>query len=336
MTAPELHALRGADGVRVSVSSYGASVTEVLAPDRDGRLANVALGFATVEEYAAHRGQCFGATVGRFANRIGGARFPLDGTTYELPRNDGDNCLHGGPEGFDRCVWETVAAEEARVAYRYVSPDGEMGFPGTLVVDVVYELDGTELRIEHRATTDAPTVLNLTNHTTWNLAGEGSGSVEGHVLTVAASAYAAVGPGLVPTGELAAVDGTPLDFRAPMPIGARLRDPHPQLALARGYDHNLVLDDVGAAEPAFAARLEEPRSGRTLEVWTTQPGLQVYSGNVLDGTLRGPSGRAYRQGDGVAFEAQHFPDSPNRPEFPSTVLRPGETFAATTIFRLGR
>jgi aldose 1-epimerase len=313
------------------VIAYGATVTRVLAPDREGRIANVALGFATPEDYAVHRGHYFGAIVGRYANRIAHGRFTLDGAVHELERNEGDDTLHGGPRGFDTHMWEIVDSDETHVALHTTSPHGEMGFPGTLDVDVVYTLADAALRIDYRATTDAPTVVNLTNHTCWNLAGEGSGSVEGHVVELDASRFVAIDEQLNPTGELKPVEGTPLDFRTPSPIGERLREGHPQLVHARGYDHTFVLD---GGKPV-GVRVMEPRSGRTLEVETTEPGVQLYTGNFLDGTLVGAAGRAYRQGDCVALETQHFPDSPNQPGFPSTVLRPGSVFVSRTVYRLG-
>jgi aldose 1-epimerase len=335
----DLYTLSGCGSVEVSVMTYGAAIHQLWAPGRDGQRANVALGFPTLAGYLAHDGHYFGATVGRYANRISGGRFTLDSVVYELPRSDGDNSLHGGTHGFDKCLWrasvEPAGDDEARLALRYTSRAGEMGYPGTLDVEVVYTLAGCALRIDFRATTDAPTVVNLTNHTLWNMAGEGSGAVDGHLLTLNASAYTPVGPGLLPTGEVSAVDGTPLDFRVPAPIGGRLQDGFEQLELAHGYDHNFVLDRVVPDALELAALLEDPGSGRTLEVLTTEPGVQLYSGNSLDGTLVGTSGRPYQQRDGVALETQHFPDSPNRPEFPSTVLQPGEIFASTTVFRLG-
>jgi aldose 1-epimerase len=308
----------------VAILRYGATVQRVVVPDRYGQLANIALGFAEVGDYASHSGHYFGATVGRYANRIGRGRFVLDGVTHELERNEGGNCLHGGSRGFATRVWDVVEASDDGVRLAYTSADGEMGFPGELEASVVYHLDGAALRIDYEAVTSAATVVNLTNHTCWNLAGEGSGSVDGHVLTLHASATTLVGPDLVPTGEIAAVVGTQLDFLTATPIGAR----------GCGYDHNFVLD-AGGDGIEVAARLTEPRCGRTLEVLTTEPGLQLYTGAFLDGTLVGPSGRPYRPGECVALETQHFPDSPNRPEFPSTVLRPGEIFRSTTVFRFG-
>lgn len=312
------------------VASFGAILHTLDAPDREGRRANVVLGRPTLDDYRADNDPHFGAVCGRYANRIAGARFTLDGIEHRLVANDGPNTLHGGPDGFDRREWEAERADDS-LLLRLTSPDGDMGFPGELRVEVRYTLDEDALRIDYRAETDRPTVANLTNHTYWNLAGEGSGSIEEHVLEVAASRFVRVGPGAIPTGELAPVDGTPLDFREPRRLGERLRDAHEQLALTRGYDHSLVLDD--GAQPA--ARLHDPASGRVLEVTTTEPALHVYTGNHLDGTLAGTSGGLYRQGDGVALEAQHFPDSPNHPEFPSTVLRPGDELRSTTTYRLG-
>ena len=309
-------------GVEVSIITYGAAVQSVLAPDRTGSRANVALGFAVLHDYVARTGHYFGATVGRYANRIAAGRFVLDGGAHELSRNDGGNCLHGGSRGFDSKVWEIVEAHGGRLALACSSPHGEMGFPGDLDVRVDYSLDGPALRIDYEAVTATPTIVNLTNHTCWNLAGEGSGSVDGHILMINASAFTPAGPGLIPTGEIRAVDGTPLDFRHPTAIGAR----------GCGYDDNVVL----AGEPGsleLAARLTEPVSGRVLEVLTTEPGMQLYTGTFLDGTLAGTSGRRYRRGDCVALETQHFPDSPNQPAFPSTVLRPGATFRSTTVYR---
>ncbi len=333
-TAVERYTLTSAAGLSVSVITWGACVQELWAPDRDGRLENVVLGFADLEGYVAHEGHYFGATVGRYANRIGGAAFTLDGATFRLPANEGASSLHGGPAGFDRRVWTAAPGGGTSVELRYTSPDGEMGYPGTLTVQVAYTLAGHALRIDYEATTDRPTIVNLTNHTCWNLAGEGSGTISDHVLALTASRYTPVDADLIPTGEIAPVAGTPLDFREPAAIGSRIRGGHPQLVFARGYDHTWVLDRGQRGPLALAARVREPASGRTLEVETTEPGVQLYSGNFLDGTLIGTSGRAYRQGDGFALETQHFPDSPNRPEFPSTVLGPGGQFSSTTVYRL--
>jgi aldose 1-epimerase len=311
-------------GLEVEVLPYGATVRSVLAPGRYGTLANVALGFPTVDGYVENKGHYFGATVGRYANRIADARFELDGVVHELSRNDGDNCLHGGTRGFEAKAWDVLDAADGFLVLGCTSPDGDMGFPGDVTVQVAFRLEGRELRIDYRATTSAPTVVNLTNHTCWNLAGEGSGSVDEHVLHLHASAFTPVDVQLIPTGEIAAVDGTPYDFREPVAVGAG----------GRGYDENFVLDGWDRSLIP-AARVTDPGSGRTLDVLTTEPGVQVYTGTVLDGTLCGPSGRPYRRGDCIALETQHFPDSPNRPAFPSTTLRPDEVFESTTVYRFG-
>jgi aldose 1-epimerase len=313
-----------AGGVEVAIVTYGGAVQSVLAPDRDGNRANIALGFPTLHGYVASAAHYFGATIGRYANRIAAGRFVLDGVAHELSRNDGGNCLHGGAGGFHTKIWDVLEASPGLLVLAYASPDGEMGFPGALETRVEYRLEGRDLRIDYRATTSAPTVVNLTNHTCWNLAGEGSGSVDDHVLLLDASSFTPVGPKLIPTGEIAGVDGTPLDFRAPIAIGAR----------GCRYDHNFVLDGRDGSL-VLAARVVDPGSGRTLDVLTTEPGIQLYTGTSLDGTLRGTSGRPYRQGDCVALETQHFPDSPNRPAFPTTVLRPHEIFESTTVYRFG-
>ncbi len=327
--AVDLYMLTDSTGIAVSVATYGAAVQQLWAPDREGRRANVVLGFPALDGYLAGDGHYFGATVGRYANRIAGGRFSLDGVVHELLRNDGGNALHGGPRGFDKHVWQVLAADGSRLALRHVSPDGDMGYPGTLVVDVVYTLADGALRLDYRAEADARTVVNLTNHTCWHLAGEGSGTIDDHVVTLAARRYTPVDATLIPTGEIASVAGTPLDFTRPTAIGARIDDAF------RGYDHNFVIDGDDASSPAFAARVDEPTSGRRLEVYTSEPGLQLYSGNFLDGSLVGTSGKAYGRRHGLALETQHFPDSPNHPGFPSTVLRPGEVLESATVYRLG-
>lgn len=321
--------------IRAAIITWGGAIQSLEVPDRDGRPGNVVLGLRSTADYVATPAY-FGAIVGRFGNRIGTAGFTLDGTAHELPANNGPNTLHGGPEGFDRRLWSAAAGEGCSVVLTRTSPDGEMGFPGTLSVEVVYTLTGDdELVIAYRATTDQATVVNLTSHSYFNLGGEGSDDVLGHRLHVPASRYTPVHEGLIPTGDLADVSGTPFDFRQERSIGERVRDEHPQLLLARGYDHNLVLDreDVGDDGLALAARVHEPVTGRVMEVRTTEPGLQLHSGNFLDGSVVGASGRAYRQGDGLCLETQHFPDSPNQPTFPSTVLRPGEVYTSRTVHR---
>ncbi|MFG3496669.1 aldose epimerase family protein [Streptomyces sp. NPDC047886] len=321
-------------GTRMKVLSYGGIVQSLEIPDRHGRYANVSLGFDTLDAYAASS-PYFGALIGRYGNRIGGSRFTLDGREYQLSVNDGPNSLHGGAAGFDKRVWDVEPFSGPRgvgLVLRYVSADGEMGYPGRLDTTVTYTLGGNgDWRIDYAATTDRPTVVNLTSHTYFNLAGEGGGDILGHELRLPASRYTPTDATLIPTGELAKVTGTPFDFRHGKPIGRDIRTAHPQLVLAKGFDHNWVLDKGITRAPQYAATLRDPVSGRTMRMATTEPGMQFYSGNFLDGTLHGPSGRTYRQGDGLCLETQHFPDSPNRPDFPSTVLRPGETYRSATV-----
>ncbi|MFF9524718.1 aldose epimerase family protein [Streptomyces achromogenes] len=325
-------------GTRMKVLSYGGVVQTLQLPDRHGRYANVVAGFDNLADYAA-KSPYFGALIGRYGNRIDAGRFTLDGKQYQLDVNDGDNSLHGGAKGFDKRVWDVEPFTEGTdvgLRLRYTSADGEMGYPGTLRARVTYTLTRHgDWRIDYEATTDKTTVVNLTSHVYWNLAGEGSGGIEDHELSIAAARYTPTDAGLIPTGELARVAGTPFDFRHAKPIGRDLRAGHEQLVLAKGYDHNWVLDKGITARPEHIATLRDPRSGRTLKIATDQPGLQFYSGNFLDGTLTGTSGRTYRQGDALCLETQHFPDSPNQPAFPSTVLRPGRTYRTTTIHRFG-
>jgi aldose 1-epimerase len=329
-----------AGGITVAILTYGGIVQSIEAPDRDGNLANVALGFAAPDEYVATGNPpYFGCITGRYANRIARGLFEIDGERFQTPVTDGRNSQHGGIRGFNKHVWtpstESVAGSVALRLHRE-SPHGEEGFPGTLQVEVTYTLtNDRELRIDYRATTDRPTVVTLTNHTYFNLAGEGTGGIEGHELQVFASRYLPWNDANVPTGELAPVTGTPFDLTLPAPVGPGMRSDHPQIAGSRGYDHTFVLDRPSADDAALipAAILRDPASGRTVTVSTTEPGVQLYTGNFLDGSCYGPSGRAYRQGDGIALETQHFPDSPNQPGFPSTLLRPGETYASTTVMR---
>ncbi|MEU2437001.1 aldose epimerase family protein [Streptomyces rubradiris] len=323
-------------GTRMKVLSYGGAVQALELPDRHGRYANVVAGFGDLADYAA-KSPYFGALIGRYGNRIDAGRFTLDGKPYQLDVNDGGNSLHGGAQGFDKRVWDVEPFTEGTdvgLRLRYTSADGEMGYPGTLRTQVTYTLTRHgDWHIDYEATTDRATVVNLTSHVYWNLAGEGSGSIEDHELSIAAARYTPTDAGLIPTGELARVAGTPFDFRHAKPVGRDLRAGHEQLVLAKGFDHNWVLDKGITARPEHVATLRDPRSGRTLKIATDQPGLQFYSGNFLDGTLTGTSGRTYRQGDALCLETQHFPDSPNQPEFPSTVLRPGRTYRTTTIHR---
>ncbi|SDQ12415.1 aldose epimerase family protein [Quadrisphaera sp. DSM 44207] len=333
----------------VRVLTYGGVIQTLEVPDAEGDVENVVLGFDDLAGYVGDEDPYFGSLIGRYGNRIAGGRFTLDGTEHQLPLNDGPNTLHGGPEGFDDRVWEATDVGDDDVAalrLELVSPDGDQGFPGTLTTTVTYSLDeASRLSVHYEATTDAPTVVNLTQHTYWNLAGEGSGDVYDHELQIDADGFTPVDETLIPTGEVAPVAGTPFDFREPTAIGERIREADQQILFGQGYDHNWVLDrdDDGAREGSDsedaleeAAVLHDPDSGRTLTVSTTEPGLQFYSGNFLDGTLVGTGGRTYRQGDGLALETQHFPDSPNQPEFPSTELRPGQVYDSTTVFELSR
>ena len=334
------------------VLTYGGVIQTLEVPDEHGDVDNVVLGFADLAGYESDADPYFGALIGRYGNRIAGGTFELDGETYTLPQNDGENTLHGGDVGFDDRVWEATdvsggdgsGGDVAALQLRLVSEDGDQGFPGTLTTTVTYTLDeDSRLTVHYEATTDAPTVVNLTQHTYWNLSGEGSGTIYDHELQIDASGFTPVDETLIPTGEIAPVEGTPFDFREPTPVGERIRVNDQQLLYGQGYDHNWVLDreDDGAREGSDsedaleeAAELYDPDSGRTLTIETTEPGLQFYSGNFLDGTIVGTGGTIYRQGDGLALETQHFPDSPNQPEFPSTELRPGEVYDSTTVFEL--
>lgn len=309
-------------GLSLTAIALGGIVTSLQVPDRRGRSGNVVLALPTPEDYAKPH-PYFGAIVGRYANRIAGGRFLLDGVEVRLPLNDGPNTLHGGPAGFGARTWDLERVSSSALELRLTSEDGDQGFPGRLALRVRYELTpANEWRMAYEAQCDRPTVLNPSQHAYFNLAG--GGSILDHRLTIPAARYCAVDTTLIPQ-DVAAVAGTPFDFREPTTIGARIDEPHPQLQRARGYDHNWVLDGEGLR---LAALLEEPTSGRAMEVRTTEPGLQFYSGNFLDGSA---GGHAFRSG--LCLETQHFPDSPNRPDFPSTVLRPGETFRSTTLYR---
>lgn len=321
-------------GITLRVLSYGGIVQALEAPDRQGRPANIVLGFDSLGAYAASS-TYFGALVGRCANRVAGGSFTLDGVTHRLDVNEGEHCLHGGRGGFGTRLWNVQPTGRdigTGLRLRHVSPDGDMGFPGELDVTVDYVLTPSrEFIIDYRATTDRPTIVNLTNHTYFNLAGEDSGSVDGHLLEIAAGRFTPVGEGLIPSGQIDAVAGTPLDFRRAKAIGRDIRAGHPQITRAQGFDHNFVLDKGATGDPQTAATLHDPGSGRTMALSTTEPGLQFYSGNFLDGSLPGSSGRVYRQGDGLCLESQHFPDAPNQPSFPSVVLRPGQMYRSTTV-----
>ncbi|GAA0764291.1 galactose mutarotase [Ideonella azotifigens] len=319
-------------GLVLRAITYGGIVTSLQVPDRAGRSANVVLGFDALDDYVL-RNPHFGVIVGRYANRIAGGRFTLDGETHQLPINDGPNCLHGGPRGFGTRLWQ-AEIEGDTLHLRYRSEHGEEGFPGTLDLSVRYRLDDAQgWRVDYEARCDRPTVVNLSHHDYFNLAG--AGSAVGHRLQLNASRYTEVDTALIPS-RIADVAGTPFDFRSSQVVEARLREGHEQLRLARGYDHNWLLDAPQDGQLHLAARLEDPASGRVMTVHTTEPAVQFYSGNFLDGTLRGQGGQLYRQGDGLCLETQHNPDSPNHPasaDWPSTVLRPGEVFRSSTEHR---
>lgn len=329
--------LTNAHGMRVRVLALGAGLQYVAAPDRDGNSANLTLGYAEAARYL-EKPQFFGVTVGRYANRIARGRFVLEGKTYDLPINDKPNSLHGGPRGLDKVLWNIDeikhSADSASVALSYVSPDGEMGYPGRVEFKVIYTLDErNRLAIDYRAKTDKPTIVNLTNHAYWNLSGEGSGSVMDQLLTIPAEAYLPTDAGSIPTGEVHNVAGTVFDFRTAKAIGRDIRrGDEPQLVLAKGYDHNWVIARETAKEPRLVARVEDPKSGRVLSLLSTQPGLQFYSGNFLDGTTVGTGGHVYRQGDAFVLEPQLFPDTPNQPAFGSARLDPGKEYRHLMIY----
>lgn len=337
----ELYTLTNANGMSVNLMTYGAAIQSIMVPDRDGEMANVALGFDNIEDYAA-KSPFFGATIGRYANRIALGQFELNGETYQIAINNDPNTLHGGNRGFDKYVWdaEDVSGDDGpAVTFSRLSPDGEENYPGNLQVSVTYTLtDDDELRLDYSATTDATTVINLTNHCYFNLAGEGTSNILDHVMQLNASQYTPVDATAIPVGGIQPVAGTAFDFTTPKPIGQDIRDgSDEQIVLGRGYDHNWVLDrEEGDLTTLFdAGNVTDPGSGRMVTCLTTEPGLQFYSGNFLDGTYAGTGGGVYRQGDAFTLETQHFPDSPNQPDFPTTVLEPGDEFASTTVYRFG-
>jgi aldose 1-epimerase len=317
--------------IKARIMTYGARLVSLDVPDRSGKVADIVLGYDDLAGYTADAKSYFGSIVGRYGNRIAHATFSLDGKRYQLPPNDGVNTLHGGIIGFDKLVWQGHEIPHG-VELALVSKDGDQGFPGTLTARVRYTLEAHALKIEYFATTDKDTVLNLTNHSYFNLAGEGQGDILKHLVMVPADRYTPVDSGLIPTGELAPVAGTPLDFHKATAIGARINDDNEQLKLGRGYDHNYVLNEkIGTLQEA--ARVTEPTTGRVLTVETTQPGVQFYSGNFLDGTLHGKQGHVYALRTGFCLETQHFPDSPNHPKFPTSELKPGQTYHEVTVFK---
>jgi aldose 1-epimerase len=348
------YTLTNAKGMEVKIITYGGIITSVQVPDRKHKMANVALGFNNLNDYETLNSPYFGAIIGRYGNRIANGRFTLDGVTYCLDANNGPNSLHGGGKGFDKQVWtvteEINDASGVGIKLHYLSPAGDgwtgdfpnsaclsgdtLGYPGDLDTYVTYTLnDKNQIVIDYEATTDAPTVVNLTNHSYWNLVGEGTGTIYDHLLMLNADEYTPVDSTLIPTGDLPSVEGTPFDFSKPKPVADGIRSDDEQIVFGKGFDHNWVLNPPKDHKAlTLAATLSELNSGRVLNIWTDQPGVQFYAGNFLDGSLYGTSNHAYRQSDGLALETQHYPDSPNQSNFPSTVLNPGETYASTTIF----
>jgi aldose 1-epimerase len=329
-----LYTLTNSHGVEVQAMNYGGIILSIKVPDRKGQFADIVLGHETLEGYVPNP-PYIGAIVGRYANRIANGTFTLDGKTYTLPKNDGPNTLHGGTDKtFNKVVWDGEALKgKSGVAFTYVSKDGDDGFPGNLKLKVTYTLtDDNELVIDYEATTDKTTVVNLSQHSYFNLAGEGTGDILNHEIMINADRFTPVDKNLIPTGELRPVKGTPLDFTTSTKVGARIEDTYDQMVLGHGYDHNWVINRKGDGL-TLAARVYEPTSGRVMEVSTTQPGVQFYTGNFLDGTITGKQGHVYKRRFALCLETQHFPDSPNHPDFPSTTLKPGETFKSKTVFK---
>jgi len=332
-----LYTLRNSNGIEAAVTNFGATLVSLKTPDAQGNVADIVLGYDTLDGYVNGK-SFFGGTIGRYANRIAHGTFVLEGTTYRLPCNNGPNHLHGGPQGFNKRVWDATAVPDqsggAAIQFSYASQDGEEGYPGNLSVSVTYRLtEQNELVIDYEATTDKDTVVNLTNHSYFNLAGEGCGDILNHRLLLHASEFTPVNPTLIPTGERRRVSGTPFDFSEPTDIGARIHAADDQLKFAGGYDHNFLLRRAGGEGLVHAAHVHHPASGRTADVYTTQPGLQFYSGNFLDGSDRGKAGKSYSFRSGLCLETQHFPDSPNQPSFPSTVLRAAQHFKSRTAYK---
>jgi len=334
-TAVDLYTLTNSHGVEAKIMTYGGVVTSLKVPDKNGKLGDVVLGYDHFDGYLK-RGSYFGAIVGRYGNRIAKGRFTLNGVEYKLAVNNGENHLHGGLKGFDKVVWKAKAMkgrDGVGLELSYLSKDGEEGYPGNLNVTVIYTLtDNNELKIDYSATTDKDTVLNLTNHSYFNLADGGASKILGHEMMINADRFTPVDKGLIPTGELQRVKGTPLDFTQPTAIGARIDQSYEQLVLGGGYDHNYVLNSSDGSL-ALAARVYEPTTGRVMEVFTTQPGVQFYTGNFLDGTITGKGNKVYQKRSAFCLETQHFPDSPNKPEFPTAVLKPGEKYKQTTVYK---
>jgi len=335
-TPVDIYTMTNAKGMEIRATNYGGIVVSLRVPDKKGILDDIALGFDDLKGYLASS-PYFGAIIGRYGNRIANGKFTVDGKEYTLAKNNGPNTLHGGLKGFDKVVWNAEPFQNhdgVGIILTYTSKDGEEGFPGNLKAKVTYTLtDNNEWIIDYDASTDKATPINLTQHTYFNLAGEGKGDVLAHILKLNASRFTPVNQTLIPTGEFRPVKGTPMDFTQPTPIGGRINADDEQVRFGRGYDHNFVVDGKGS-DPVLAARVKEPASGRVLEVFTTEPGVQFYSGNFLDGTITGKNGHVYKQRYAFCLETQHFPDSPNHPEFPTTILRPGRTYHSRTSYKM--
>lgn len=331
-----LYTLQNSSGVTITATNYGATITSIVVPDRDGNMGDIALGYNSVESYInAVDKPYFGSVVGRYGNRIAKGTFSIEGEEYTLATNNGENHLHGGTIGFDKVVWDAKPIGDNTIEFSYLAKDMEEGYPGNVEVKVTYTLtDDNELRVDYHATTDKTTHVNVTQHTYFNLKGEGNGTILDHELMLNAKQYTPVDEGLIPTGDTPNVAGTPFDFTTAKPIGRDIDQDHQQLEIGLGYDHNWILDKGGKqGELTLAAVLSEPTTGRVVEVSTTEPGVQFYSGNFLDGRLKGKSGKTYEYRGGLCLETQHYPDSPNQPNFPSTLLKPGDEYQSTTVFK---
>ena len=321
--------------IEVYITNYGARIVSLLSPDREGIMGDVVLGFKSIADYQKAKTPYHGCLIGRYGNRIAKGKFKLNGVTYELPINNNENHLHGGPDGFHNQVWDVIAVNQNSIVMTYVSKDGEMGYPGNLTVEVTYAINGNELSIAYKAKTDKATPVNLTNHAFFNLAGEAKGSINDHLLMINASHFTPVGEGLIPMGEIQSVEDSPFDFRRAKTIGRDLNQQASDIQLSRGggYDHNFVLDKESQGSMSFAARVVDPKSGRQMDILTEEPGMQFYGGNFMDGSDVGKYGTKFEYRASFALETQHYPDSPNQPKFPSTILNPGETYQTKSIYK---
>ena len=331
----DLYTLKNSNGMVVQITNFGGKIVSIFTPDKNGNFEDVVTGFDSAEDYFNTSERYFGATIGRYGNRIGNAQFSINDTVYNLAKNNGENALHGGVKGFFDVVWDANQINDKTLELSYLSPDMEEGYPGNLDVKVVFTLtDDNTLKLEYHATTDKATPVNLTNHSFFNLEGDGSGDIKDQIMMINADYYTPVDSGLIPTGELAPVEGTPMDFRTPTKIGARIDEDFEQLKIGNGYDHNWVINQADSGLN-FAAKVVAPNSGRTLEVYTNEPGLQFYGGNFLDGTVAGKGGKVYTFRSSFCLETQHFPDSPNKPQFPSTILEPGDEYYSICEYKFG-